>query len=156
MGQYQSHAITQVEKGFLLSPLSQARTVGSLDWRRLPVQVRGQVEVETIYPSMVGGAVLMSIPIKRQWQINLVYLTNGVPVRRVDINDKHDGWGITTHLHEYNPADGSEAASHLPNFPGPPISPLVEVEDLEAAFRAFAELCHIEVGPSCWNPPDWR
>jgi hypothetical protein len=156
MGQYAADAISTIELGALLSTASAAHTVGRLEWRALPVQMRGEVEVANVIPTLSTGSILMSIPDRRQWEINLVYRINGVPARRVDVNAKHNGWPLGTHQHQYRPADGGETCELLPTFPSPPISPLVEVEWLRDAFLGFAGLCHVAVSENCWTDPPWR
>lgn len=86
-------------------------------------------------------------------RIHVQYLVNGVPIRRLDVNDAHKQWRDKTHKHTYIPALGAEDAYLPDDIPEVPLGPTVAPGTYRAVFEAFAAECFVELPDNYWTEP---
>lgn len=98
LGRYTVNAVTATTVEALLSTVAQATAVGSLSWEsKKPVTWMGRIEVTTALNDCPVGMLRIAYVTPRPDRIHVQYLVNGVPVRRLDVNDSHKDWIDVTH-----------------------------------------------------------
>lgn len=140
---------------YLLGEGSVARTEGVMTWTSSkPKDVRNRVDVITGTIEVEGAYLQMQYNTPRPWLVRLIYLGSGVPLRRVCVHGNGHGLGKATHMHTYQPDDGTEHCVLTPEgFPECPISSSVSNGERCKMFLAFAELCHVDASGLTWVDP---
>lgn len=150
--------LSSTQVGALLSPLSRAQGGGVMIWQERLTDILGTIAVQHNVDGCDDVRISLRVVPARPWVLHLVYQVNGIPLRRVDTNDIHNGWGLETHEHAYDPMTGKETCVRLENFPAPTVMqrPVTEAE-LQTSFEAFAKRFCVELGSRYWTtPPGWR
>ncbi|MCR2051957.1 hypothetical protein NSA19_03620 [Actinomyces bowdenii] len=138
----------------LLGDGSAARTEGMMTWTSSkPKDVRNHVEVVTGTIEVEGAYLQMQYNTPRPWAVRLIYLGSAVPIRRVCVHGNGHGLGRCTHMHTYQPADGSERCVPAEGFPECRISSSVSNDERCKMFLAFADLCHVDASGLTWVDP---
>lgn len=160
MSPYPAGAITLPSLTYLLDTPRTGRSNGIIQWTKRGGAYSGRLGVTSSLTECRNVALGVRFALERPSTIHFQYLVNDVPAYRVDINDKHDGWGVCTHAHRYIPADGSEKAIQLDasTFPAVPIDPVIPCGTTLACFKRFAEVVNVELEGTYWTDPHqgWR
>jgi hypothetical protein len=153
VGRYPANAVSNASLAVLLSPLAKAKATGVITWAvKKPNCHEGQVGVTTVVENCMSGRLRIYFVTPRPDRIHLQYLVNGVPIRRLDVNDAHRRTD-QTHKHTYQPPDGE--SFYIPDdIPEVPRGPTVAPGIYRRVFDAFARECHILLADGYWVEPE--
>lgn len=146
--------VTDVAIGALLSSLSRSRAVGVIAWSSKAGLVWGEIAVLTEVAECTSGRLVLRFVEPRPDRIHVLYFVNGVPIRRLDVNDSHRGLAPnTTHKHRYIPQSGAESVYVPEDIPSVPLGPTVALGTYRSVFEAFASECFVELPAGYWTEP---
>lgn len=154
MAKYAVNAVNATDLAALLSPLANATAIAELEWStKKPRCHVGRITVHTKITGCRVGQLQLYFVEQRPDRMHAQYLFNNIPVRRLDVNDRHRTTD-ETHKHTYIPRSGSDDDVYVPDdIPAVPLGPTVAPGTYRRVFEAFAAECFIALPDGYWTEP---
>lgn len=151
------NALTLHQLGHLLDPSSHSSIAPpTVTWiEEKEKSNAGTSNVVNGIAELGDGTLRIHFNTPRPYLVLLQYLVAGVSVRRVCLNQHHNGLPPTAraHMHTYIPATGGNHCAALDTIAVPPIgAPACEI-DYREIFLAFAALCSVNTDGLQWTDP---
>lgn len=151
---YAIGAVSRLEMDALLGGLGGAESEGRIAWQAEGSAFGGTLHVRTSIARCERARVVMKVLTARPAAMTLAFIVNDAPVRRVCVNQKHDGWPPGSHSHQYDPNTGTEAATPLEDeFAFVPMTPTVAPDAHRRALEVFAGMVRVTLNEGYWHDP---
>lgn len=151
---YAIGAISRLEMDALLGGLGGATSDGRISWQPEGSAFGGTLRVRTSIAKCEEARIVVKVLTARPAAMTFAYIVNGAPVKRVCVNQKHDGWPPGSHSHEYDPMTGLESATPLTDqFAFMPLSPTVARDAHRRSLQVFAGMVSVHLKDGYWQDP---